>query len=125
MVEISGSLSPLLTRLGDQLKRHDLAVAVAESMTAGLLAASLADLPEASKRFLGRRRQRGDRSIDCGWGAAAARRRPGHQRHRRRRAGEAGRQAGRPQWPGGRATNRIASVEAAIGLAAEILSAPR
>src|SRR5437763_6661268 len=50
---ISGSLGPSLTRLGDQLRQRDLTVAVAESMTAGLLAATLADLPESSKRFLG------------------------------------------------------------------------
>jgi hypothetical protein len=28
------------------------------------------------------------------------------------------------RWPGGRATNRMASVEAAIDLAADLLSAP-
>ena len=46
-------MGPELGRLGDLLRRRDLTVAVAESMTGGLLAAALADLPESSQRFLG------------------------------------------------------------------------
>src|SRR2546423_15392818 len=50
---VGTSLGPELGRLGDLLRRQDLTVAVAESMTGGLLAAALADLPESSTRFLG------------------------------------------------------------------------
>src|SRR2546423_13644063 len=50
---VGTSLGPELGRLGDLLRRQDLTVAVAESMTGGLLAAALADLPESSERFLG------------------------------------------------------------------------
>src|SRR2546423_14047288 len=50
---VGASMGPELGRLGDLLRRRDLTVAVAESMTGGLLAAALADLPESSERFLG------------------------------------------------------------------------
>src|SRR5256885_8290545 len=50
---VGTSLGPELGRLGDLLRRQGLTVAVAESMTGGLLAAALADLPESSTRFLG------------------------------------------------------------------------
>ncbi len=46
-------VDPELKRLGDRLRQLDLRVAVAESMTGGLLAAALANLPESSTRFLG------------------------------------------------------------------------
>lgn len=46
-------VDPELTRLGDRLRQLDLRIAVAESMTGGLLAAALADLSQASTRFLG------------------------------------------------------------------------
>ena len=54
---ISGSLGPSLTRLGDQLRQRDLTVAVAESMTAGLLAATLA-LYAVYNRMVGVERMR-------------------------------------------------------------------
>ena len=49
---VSGSL-PALTTLGEELQKNNLTIAVAESMTGGLLAATLADLPDSSTRFLG------------------------------------------------------------------------
>src|SRR2546429_9766622 len=52
-MSVGASMGPELGRLGDLLRKRDLTVAVAESMTGGLLAAALADLPESSQRFLG------------------------------------------------------------------------
>src|SRR5437762_9707605 len=52
-MSVGASMGPDLGRLGDLLQRRDLTVAVAESMTGGLLAAALADLPDSSHRFLG------------------------------------------------------------------------
>ena len=159
---ISGSLGPSLTRLGDQLRQRDLTVAVAESMTAGLLAATLADLPESSKRFLGGVvSYTADKKMELlgipeaviskdGVVSQATARLMAEGARRLLGAGLAisitgvagpEEQDGKPvgltyigvsldgttqvreyHWPGGRATNRVASVEAAIELAADVLS---
>ena len=157
-----GSLGPSLTRLGDQLRQRDLTVAVAESMTAGLLAATLADLPESSKRFLGGVvSYTADKKMELlgipeaviskdGVVSQATARLMAEGARRLLGAGLAisitgvagpEEQDGKPvgltyigvsldgttrvreyHWPGGRATNRVASVEAAIELAADVLS---
>src|SRR2546423_15474268 len=52
-MSVGAAMGPELGRLGDLLRRRDLTLAVAESMTGGLLAAALADLPDSSHRFLG------------------------------------------------------------------------
>ena len=155
------SLGPELERLGDLLRQRELTVAVAESMTGGLLAAALADLPESSKRFLG-----GvvsytvDKKMDVlgvppdilskdGMVSEATARSMAEGARRLFDAnlsisvtGVAGPQTqeGKPvgltyigvsldgrsevrqyRWQGGRAANRIASVEAAIDFAAEMI----
>lgn len=160
---IAGSLGPALQRLGTELSRRDLTIGVAESMTAGLLAASLADLPESSKRFLGGMISytavekmsllgipEAVIKTDGVVSAATARLMAEAARHRLGAdvalsvTGVAGpdTQEGKPvgltfigvsldsrtevreyRWPGGRATNRMASVEAAIDLAADLLAA--
>lgn len=160
---VAGSLGPALARLGEQLSRQDLTIAVAESMTAGLLAASLADLPESSKRFLGgvvsytadkKMALLGvpERIIEQEGvvSAATARFMAEGARHVLGAdlaisvTGVAGpeTQEGKPvgltyigvsldgrtevrkyRGPGGRATNRLATVEAAIDLAANLLAA--
>lgn len=157
-----GSLGPALQRLGDQLNGRDLTIGVAESMTAGLLAASLADLPESSKRFLGGVvsytaeektsllgipeaviKQEGVVSAATARLMAEGARRVLGADLALSVTGVAGpeTQEGKPvgltyigvsldgrtevreyRWPGGRATNRLASVEAAIELAADLLS---
>ena len=159
---ISGSLGPSLTRLGDQLRQRDLTVAVAESMTAGLLAATLADLPESSTRFLGGVvSYTADKKMELlgvpeaviskdGVVSQATARLMAEGARRLLGSGVAisitgvagpEEQDGKPvgltyigvsldgttqvreyHWPGGRATNRVASVEAAIELAADVLS---
>jgi PncC family amidohydrolase len=158
---LAGSLGVPLTRLGEELKKRDLTIAVAESMTGGLLAASLADLPESSTRFLGgvvsytpekkmevlgvpadvinkdgvvseptarlmaegaRRLFRSDVAISV-TGVA------GPEEEEGKPVGLTyvgvsvdGRSAVREyRWPGGRAANRLASVEAAMELAADML----
>jgi nicotinamide-nucleotide amidase len=160
---IAGSLGPALERLGDQLSRRNFTIAVAESMTAGLLAASLADLPESSKRFLGGVvSYTADEKMSLLGIPEAVIKKDGvvsaataqHMADGARRllgadlaisvTGVAGpdTQEGKPvgltfiavsldsrtevrefRWPGGRATNRMASVEAAIDLAADLLAA--
>lgn len=160
---IAGSLGPPLERLGAELKKRNLTIGVAESMTAGLLAASLADLPESSKRFLGGMiSYTADQKMSLlgipesvletdGVVSATTARLMAEGARRRLGAdlaisvtGVAGpeTQEGKPvgltyigvsldrrtevreyRWPGGRATNRTASVEAAIELAANLLSA--
>jgi nicotinamide-nucleotide amidase len=157
-------MGPELERLGDLLRRRDLTVAVAESMTGGLLAAALADLPESSQRFLGGVvSYRTDKKMDLlavpedviardGVVSAPVARLMAEGAARLFRAGLAisvtgvagpQRQEDKPVgltyigvtldgrtevreylWPGGRAANRVASVEAAIGLAADLLDAP-
>jgi PncC family amidohydrolase len=158
---LAGSLGVPLTRLGEELKKRDLTIAVAESMTGGLLAASLADLPASSKHFLGgvvsytpekkmevlgvpadvinkdgvvseptarlmaegaRRLFRSDVAISV-TGVA------GPEEEEGKPVGLTyvgvsvdGRSAVREyRWPGGRAANRLASVEAAMELAADML----
>jgi len=150
-----------LGRLGRALKARDLTVAVPESMTGGLLAAALADLPEASTRFLGGVvSYRTDKKMDLLGVPEDVIRRDGVISETTARlmaqaalrlfgaglaisvTGIAGPQSqeGKPvgltyigvavdgrtevrefRWPGGRAANRVASVEAAIGLAADLL----
>jgi nicotinamide-nucleotide amidase len=158
-------MGPELGRLGDLMRRHDLTVAVAESMTGGLLAAALADLPESSQRFLGGVvSYRTDKKVDLlgvpeeiiaqdGVVSRPAARLMAENARRIFHAGLAisvtgvagpQSQEGKPvgltyigvsldsrtevreyRWPGGRAANRVASVEAAINLAADLLeSAP-
>jgi PncC family amidohydrolase len=154
-------MGPELGRLGDRLRRRDLTVAVAESMTGGLLAAALADLPESSQRFLGGVvSYRTDKKMDLlgipedviatdGVVSEPAARLMAEGARRLFRAGVAisvtgvagpQSQEGKPvgltyigvsldgrtevreyHWPGGRAANRVASVEAAIDLAADLL----
>jgi len=162
---VGASMGPELGRLGDLLRRRDLTVAVAESMTGGLLAAALADLPESSQRFLGGVvSYRTDKKMDLlgvpedvivqdgvvshptAQLMAEGARRIFHAGLAISVTGVAGpqRQEGKPvgltyigvsldgrtevreyRWPGGRAANRVASVEAAIGFAADLLeSAP-
>jgi PncC family amidohydrolase len=158
---ISGSLGPPLTRLGDELAQRDLTIAVAESMTGGLLAASLADLPESSKRFLGgvvsytadkkmqllgvpedvinkdgvvseasaRAMAEGARRVLGADVAISVTGVAGPQEQEGKPVGLTyigvsfdGRTEVREyRWPGGRAANRLASVEAAIELAAELI----
>lgn len=160
---IAGSLGPALERLGGELKRRNLTIGVAESMTAGLLAASLADLPDSSKRFLGGLvSYTADEKMSLlgipqavietdGVVSATTARLMAEGARKRLGAdlaisvtGVAGpdTQEGKPvgltyigvsldghtevreyRWPGGRATNRMASVESAIDLAAELLEA--
>ena len=157
-------MGPELGRLGDLLQRRDLTVAVAESMTGGLLAAALADLPDSSHRFLGGVvSYRTDKKMDllgvseeviardgvvsrpAARLMADAARRLFHSGVAISVTGVAGpqRQEDKPvgltyigvaldgrtevreyRWPGGRAANRVASVEAAISFAADLLDAP-
>ena len=157
-------MGPELGRLGDLLRRRDLTVAVAESMTGGLLAAALADLPESSERFLGGVvSYRTDKKMDLlgvpedviARDGVVSRSAAGLMANAARRLFQSGvaisvtgvagpqRQEGKPvgltyigvsldgrtevreyHWPGGRAANRVASVEAAINLAADLLDAP-
>ena len=154
-------MGPELGRLGDLLQRRDLTVAVAESMTGGLLAAALADLPDSSHRFLGGVvsyltdkkmellgvseeviARDGVVSRPAARLMADAARRLFHSGVAISVTGVAGpqRQEDKPvgltyigvaldgrtevreyRWPGGRAANRVASVEAAIGFAADLL----
>src|SRR5438445_12496988 len=164
-MSVGASMGPELGRLGDLLRKRDLTVAVAESMTGGLLAAALADLPESSQRFLGGVvSYRTDKKMELlgvpeeviatdGVVSRPAARLMAESARRLFRAGLAisvtgvagpQPQEGKPvgltyigvsldghtevreyRWPGGRAANRVASVEAAIGLAADLLeSAP-
>jgi len=163
-MSVGTSLGPELGRLGDLLRRRDLTVAVAESMTGGLLAATLADLPEASRRFLGGVvSYRTDTKMELlgvpedviskdGVISAATARLMAEGARRLLGAGLAisvtgvagpQTQEGKPvgltfigvsldghtevreyHWPGGRAANRVASVEAAIDLAADLLDVP-
>lgn len=158
---IAGSLGPALERLGSELTRRDLTIGVAESMTAGLLGASLADLPESSKRFLGgvisytadeKQSLLGIPESVIEQDGVVSAKAAGLMAEGARRllgadvaisvTGVAGpeMQEGKPvgltyigvsldsrtevreyRWPGGRATNRVASVEAAIDLAADLL----
>ena len=163
---VGASMGPELERLGDLLRRRNLTVAVAESMTGGLLAAALADLPESSQRFLGGViSYRTDKKMDLLGIPEAVIAADGVVSgptarvlaEGARRIFDAGlaisvtgvtgpqTQEGKPvgltyigvsldrrtevreyHWPGGRAANRVASVEAAIGLAADLLDgAPR
>ena len=162
---VGASLGPELIRLGDLLRRRDLTIAVAESMTGGLLAAALADLPESSKRFLGGVvSYTADKKMDLlgvpeavinkdGVVSEATARLMAEGARRLFRAGlsvsvtgVAGpeSQDGKPvgltyigvsvdgrtevreyHWPGGRAANRLASVEAAIDFAAELIDQTR
>jgi PncC family amidohydrolase len=158
---VGASLGAELQRLGELLQRRDLTIAVAESMTGGLLAAALADLPESSKRFLGgvvsytadkKMEVLGvspDILIKEGMVSEAAARSMAEGARRLFDAnvsisvtGVAGPQTqedkpvgltyigvsvdGRSEvreyrWQGGRAANRVASVEAAIEFAAEMI----
>ena len=162
---VGTSLGPELGRLGDLLRRQDLTVAVAESMTGGLLAAALADLPESSTRFLGGVvSYRTEKKMELlgvpeaviskdGVVSEATARLMAEGARRLLGAGlaisvtgVAGPKSaeGKPvgltyiavsldgrtevreyHWPGGRAANRVASVEAAIGLAADLLDRER
>lgn len=162
MMTAGTSLGPSLGRLGELLGRRDLTIAVAESMTGGLLAAALADLPESSKRFVGgvvtctpetKARVLGvpDTVIKSdGAVSESAARSMAEAASRLFRSGVAlsvtgvagpKTEEGKPvgltyiaasvdgqtqvreyRWPGGRAANRLASVEAAIELAATVLS---
>jgi len=162
---VGASMGPELGRLGDLLRRRDLTVAVAESMTGGLLAAALADLPESSQRFLGGVvSYRTDKKMELlrvpeeviatdGVVSRPAARLMAESARRLFRAGLAisvtgvagpQPQEGKPvgltyigvsldghtevreyRWPGGRAANRVASVEAAIALAADLLDEKR
>jgi PncC family amidohydrolase len=155
------SLGPELERLGDLLRQRDLQVAVAESMTGGLLAAALADLAESSKRFLGGVvSYTADKKMDVlgvpestinkdGVVSEATARLMAEGARRLFDAGLAisvtgvagpESQDGKPvgltyigvaldgrsevreyRWRGGRAANRLASVEAAIALAADVI----
>ena len=160
-MSVGTSLGPELLRLGDLLHRHNLTICVAESMTAGLLAAALADVPESSQRFLGGVvSYTADKKMDLLGVPEAVIKRDGVVSRSAASAmaegarrlfgsdlaisvtGVAGPQAqeGKPvgltyigvsvdgrievrehHWPGGRATNRLASVEAALELAADVL----
>jgi PncC family amidohydrolase len=160
---LGGSLGPPLSRLSEELRKHNLTIAVAESMTGGLLAAALADLPDSSSRFLGGVvSYSADKKMDVlgvpekviekdGVVSAAAARQMAEGVRRLFHAGltisvtgVAGpdQQEGKPvgltyiavsvdgrtearqyHWPGERASNRLASVEAALELAADVLSA--
>src|SRR5256714_3301190 len=162
---LGASMGPELERLGDLLRRRDLTIAVAESMTGGLLAAALADLPESSKRFLGGVvSYTADKKMDLlgvpeaiiskdGVISEATARLMAEGARRLFHAGIsvsvtgiAGpeTQDGKPvgltyigvsldgrsevreyHWPGGRAANRLASVEAAIDFAAELIEQMR
>ena len=159
---VGTSLGPELGRLGELLRQRDLTVAVAESMTAGLLAAALADLPEAAQRFLGGVvSYRTEKKMELlgvpegvisrdGVVSEPTARLMAEGARRLFRAdvaisvtGVAGPQTqeGKPvgltyigvsldgrtevrtyHWPGSRAANRVASVEAAVNLAADLLS---
>ena len=159
---VAGSLSLPLSRLGEEVRKGDLTVAVAESMTGGLLAAALADLPEASRRFLGGVVSYStDKKMELlgipeavinrdGVVSEATARLMAEAARRLFRAGLAlsvtgvagpEEQEGKPvgltyigvavdgetrvreyHWPGGRAANRLASVEAALELAADVLA---
>jgi nicotinamide-nucleotide amidase len=157
------SLAPLLGPLGDLLCDRDLKIAVAESASAGLLAAALADLPEASTRFTGgvvaytsQSKERvlglssdiierhGAVSSEVAEAMAVAVRTIFDADVSVAITGVAGpdTQDGQPvgltyisaagpgevtmtreyRWTGGRASNRLASAEAAISLATELLS---
>jgi PncC family amidohydrolase len=158
---LGASLGPELNRLGELLQRRDLTIAVAESMTGGLLAAALADLPESSKRFLGGVvSYTADKKMEVlgvppailnkeGVVSEATARLMAEGARRLFSAGlsisvtgVAGpdSQEGKPvgltfigvsldgrsevrqyRWPGGRAANRLASVEAAIDFAADMI----
>jgi PncC family amidohydrolase len=160
---VGTSMGPDLDRLGELLQRRALNVAVAESCTGGLLAAALADLPEASSRFLGgvvsyatdtklavlgvpeeiirrdgviseataRSMAEGARRLFKSGVAISVTGVAGPQTQEGKPVGLTyigvsldGRTAVREyHWPGGRAANRVASVEAAIQLAADTLSA--
>ena len=157
-------MGPELSRLGDLMRRRHLTVAVAESMTGGLLAAALADLPESSQRFLGGVvSYRADTKMEVlgvpadviASNGVVSRPTAQLMAEGARRifqaslaisvTGVAGpeQQEGKPvgltyigvsldgrtevreyRWPGGRAANRVASVEAAIDLAADLLERP-
>ncbi len=159
---VAGSLGPPLTRLSEALKERDMTIAVAESMTGGLVAATLADLPESSTRFLGGVvSYTADKKADVlgvpaeviqkeGVVSEATARLMAEGARRIFKSGLAisvtgvagpDTQEGKPvgltyigvsvdgrsevreyMWPGGRAANRLASVEAALDLAAEVLT---
>jgi PncC family amidohydrolase len=161
-MSVGTSLGLELSRLGDLLRRRDLTIAVAESMTGGLLAAALSDLPESSRRFLGGVvAYHTEKKMDLlgvpedvigkdGVVSAATARMMAEGARRLLGSGLAisvtgvagpQTQEGKPvgltyigvsldsrtevreyHWPGGRAANRVASVEAAIDLAADLLA---
>jgi nicotinamide-nucleotide amidase len=158
---LGGSLGPALSRLSEALHKHDLTVAAAESMTGGLLAAALTDLPESSSRFLGgvvsytadkkmevlgvpppvikkdgvvseataRLMADGARRLFHAGLAISVTGVAGPDKQEDKPVGltyigvsvEGRNEVRQYRWPGGRAANRMASVEAALGLAADVL----